>query len=439
MCFHRMKIKSYNPSAPKFGFVPCGKCEECRKANKNAWAFRLSVELENCRKLGWRVGFCTLTYSDSSLPHLPKSLWRDCTKYKSVPCFSKNDVRRFVLGIRKELWKKYRITAIKYMICSEYGSNTQRPHYHAIFSWNGSLSAEEFHKIICKHWLLGFVFPRTPLGGYDSHGYYHKPFEVDGSARLAAKYAAKYCCKDISFMNIVPYGDIDTKCPLWRNCDCFHVQSRSLGFCAIKDLSDEKKLDLYINGYGFIGEDELFQLPTYLKNKIVFDNYYVVDSNGKRLCRRRANKFFHENAEAIFEKKRKFYENLISQICTEQFWLDRGLDVARTREFCDIARYGMNGFASSSSDCAAAFLAYYGVDFKRSLDLAPFAQWLNRYDDAVFLEEIPTIGFREWYLIKMYFDFVFSAVAMVSNNSDLKVKPEDLVSDYWKSFDSVKP
>ena len=42
-----------------------------------------------------------------------------------------------------------------------------------------------------------------------------------------------------------------------------------------------------------------------MKNKIVYNKYYVVDENGKRLVRREATKFFEEHREELFNEKAK--------------------------------------------------------------------------------------------------------------------------------------
>ena len=49
--------------------------------------------------------------------------------------FSRTDVRTFIDNIRKRLFDLYHVTALRYMVCSEYGDHTKRPHYHGIVSF----------------------------------------------------------------------------------------------------------------------------------------------------------------------------------------------------------------------------------------------------------------------------------------------------------------
>ena len=195
MCLTPIRVKSNNPNGLSKAFVPCGHCKQCREASRSAWSIRLSLELQQCQDNGWLVGFITLTYNDACLPHLPKHLCSD-----SVPCFDKDQVREFIVNLRRDLCDDYNVTGLRYMVCSEYGSHTQRPHYHAIFSWSpevfdsygklvGGCSSSDFFALIKKHWKYGFVFPKDEIGGFDSHGYCHHPFLVRHSARFRCYHA----------------------------------------------------------------------------------------------------------------------------------------------------------------------------------------------------------------------------------------------------------
>ena len=96
MCYQPMKIKAVSPAAPTFQFVPCGECDECRRILKSAWSFRLGLELQKCLDDGYEIGFCTLTYNDGHLPHIPKICFRNPKDYKKVACFDKNECRKFI-------------------------------------------------------------------------------------------------------------------------------------------------------------------------------------------------------------------------------------------------------------------------------------------------------------------------------------------------------
>lgn len=88
---------------------PCGKCINCRAKSRQEWVFRLRMEYRNC-DFGL---FVTLTYDDDHLPSDGVSI---------------RDVQLFL----KRLRKKYKSKTLRYYICSEYGDNTHRAHYHAL-------------------------------------------------------------------------------------------------------------------------------------------------------------------------------------------------------------------------------------------------------------------------------------------------------------------
>lgn len=225
-----LKIKSVNKCGLKHGFVPCGVCYNCRSVIKNSWIFRLRCELSELAKKGWKIGFFTLTYDDKHLPHIPIELIS--SEFKRIPCFKKSDVREFFTKLKKWLNRKYgcyrgnngfgefQDLAPRYMVCSEYGEHTQRPHYHGIICVPGHVDMRELHNKIKQLWYSddydqmydsegrriapkkGFVFPFCFEGGFDSEGYEHKPFVCD-SVKAAACYAAKYVCKDLAYLDFI--------------------------------------------------------------------------------------------------------------------------------------------------------------------------------------------------------------------------------------------
>lgn len=111
--------------------VRCGKCQNCLNTTINDWCFRLEMEAKD-----WvNVDFVTLTYSPK---HVPLS-------ENGLPTLDKRDLQK--------LWKKLRRHGckIKYFAVGEYGSNSFRPHYHAIIF--GLQDVE----ILRKKWYFGFV------------------------------------------------------------------------------------------------------------------------------------------------------------------------------------------------------------------------------------------------------------------------------------------
>jgi hypothetical protein len=117
MCLHPIKA-SLNPEGGRPLLTPegelqlgCGKCAECISKRASEWAMRakheISLHQENC--------FLTLTYDDENLE----------SQY-----IVHEDFQKFLKRLRKKVGK------ISYMVSQEYGSKTNRPHFHAIiFGW----------------------------------------------------------------------------------------------------------------------------------------------------------------------------------------------------------------------------------------------------------------------------------------------------------------
>lgn len=112
--------------------VPCGRCPECLSQRRNDWSFRLVEELKHSTS----AYFITLTYTDDQIPY---------RKHSGQQTLDKRDVQLFIKKLRKrqETFLKQqnsrgskasprRNTTIRYYIAGEYGSETQRPHYHCI-------------------------------------------------------------------------------------------------------------------------------------------------------------------------------------------------------------------------------------------------------------------------------------------------------------------
>lgn len=83
--------------------------------------------------------FVTLTYADENLPYAPSG--------RSSLC--KKDFQDFMKRLRKELHPH----KIRYFACGEYGSKTERPHYHAIIFGID----ESFSELVASKWPHGMV------------------------------------------------------------------------------------------------------------------------------------------------------------------------------------------------------------------------------------------------------------------------------------------
>ena len=392
MCTRYLKVNSSSYAGVKSAFVPCGKCADCRRANQNAWTWRLLSEFYTAKKRGWNVGFITLTYSNEYLPHIPCCCFKNPLEYTKIPCFSREHVRGWIDDVR-QFFKYHRgfknEKNIRYFVCSEFGSSTHRPHYHALLAWSPEVSYECMFGI-CKHyWKYGLVGPKFYNG--DSK---NLPFEVVGDCSKVLQYVAKYVSKDIDFQDVTreykfydklsEYPDEDRQAVeramvrMYRHCLPFHIQSRSFGYEAIKNLSDDEKLKVLQHGMSVVGSDKLWQVPLYIRNKILFDNYYTFDETGKRLCRRHSSAFFEKYKRDIFEQKINFYADYICSM-TPEYLIKSGV----SPEMVDVCKHGLKTLRPpvliDVEEEAKMYLAYYGVNECACYDIPYYDQWLNRY------------------------------------------------------------
>ena len=103
--------------------VPCGKCIGCRLEYSRQWANRCLLELQYHDS----AFFCTFTYDDI---HVPLGLSVDRQTGEAVECMTLRK-RDFQL-LMKRIRKRFSNDSIRFFAAGEYGSDTFRPHYHAI-------------------------------------------------------------------------------------------------------------------------------------------------------------------------------------------------------------------------------------------------------------------------------------------------------------------
>lgn len=128
--------------------VNCGRCPYCRQRHIKGWIFRLEQEQMRSEN----AYFVTLTYNNKNLERTESNL----------PTLNHEHVKNFLKKLRKN--NKY---TIKYYCVGEYGTRTNRPHYHMIL-FNVSKAYEYDKKQKCKilyseqeriakHWNKGFI------------------------------------------------------------------------------------------------------------------------------------------------------------------------------------------------------------------------------------------------------------------------------------------
>lgn len=97
--------------------LPCGQCIGCRLDYSRRWATRLMLELP----YHTNNYFVTLTYNNDNLP----------IGTGVLPTLVPDDLQKFIKRLRKAQ-SQYTDTKLRFYACGEYGTKSNRPHYHLI-------------------------------------------------------------------------------------------------------------------------------------------------------------------------------------------------------------------------------------------------------------------------------------------------------------------
>lgn len=203
-------------SGTRSDIVPCGKCPACLSSRQATWAFRLQAE----QKFSHSSSFLTLTYSDENLPFTDNG----------NQSLDKSDFQKFL----KRLRKHHPDRQLKYYACGEYGTQTHRPHYHAIM-----FNAYEDAKLMQKCWPAGHI-------------------RLDPATPETIHYVTKYIQKRT-------YNEITDE--LDDRIKEFALQSKGLG---LKYLSPQmtKYLRNQFKPYLISAEGKKVPMPRYFKEKL---------------------------------------------------------------------------------------------------------------------------------------------------------------------------
>jgi len=162
--------------------IACGQCIGCRLERSRQWAVRCmheaSLHEDNC--------FITLTYSDE---YLPRAIDVETGEIGAgvLPSLNKRDMQLFMKRLRKE----FSHVKIRFLQCGEYGSQTGRPHHHAL--------------LFCFDFPDKYLFARNQRLGVN---YYRSPIleklwpfglcAIGDLTFESAAYVARYCVKKFS-------------------------------------------------------------------------------------------------------------------------------------------------------------------------------------------------------------------------------------------------
>lgn len=99
-------------------YVPCGHCAWCLSAYRDEWVFRMKIEAKD----HLYNYFNTFTYRDEDLEYSVNS-----DTGELVPTVCMSHIQNFHRKLRKDGFK------FRFLVSSEYGPQTFRPHYHGIY------------------------------------------------------------------------------------------------------------------------------------------------------------------------------------------------------------------------------------------------------------------------------------------------------------------
>lgn len=218
--------------------VPCGKCAQCAKDKINSWYFRIQQEI----KVSTSVHFVTLTYDEEKVPIV-----------NGVKTLDKRDCQLFLKRLRKKEEN------LRYYLVGEYGTNTKRPHYHAIM-----FNIKDIRNIQ-KEWGNGFTF--SP------------PLDKNGAE---IRYVLKYLNKEKK-------GKIKDAEPE------FSLMSKGIGKNYLTEAMKKYHLQSVEKSYVMGKDGHKLPMPKYYKEKIYTEDSKITRAQVTKYLAKRSEEKANEN------------------------------------------------------------------------------------------------------------------------------------------------
>lgn len=265
MCLYPITVKTVDSyGMPVNQSVPCGKCIECLKDRQNSWKIRLVEESRD----HLYCYFFTLTYRNETALKIDYG--------KTFYTFRKQDIQKWLKRSRTNLSRTLkRDITLRYFICSEYGPNTGRGHFHGLFFSDVS---PRFIASVFNDWIEKF--------GFVDYKHISNLNILSDGVHAIGEYLAKYCCKVPLLMS-----DVEKEIQFLVSEDVlpapFYVCSKGIGLSYVDSLKRyhrphshdlKQRVQLTFDRAKYHSGAFTYKLPRYYKERL-FYSYDDVETN----------------------------------------------------------------------------------------------------------------------------------------------------------------
>ena len=209
---------------------------------------------------------------------------------------------------------------------------------------------------------------------------------------------------------------------------------------------------IFVHGISFQGDGLTYKIPIYIKNRIVFDNYYIInEKTGKRLVRRKASAFFEKYKNELFREKARFYENLFKESLQPDYFIRRGLNEEQAQKFTTALTYykdcvntalGFDVFGSGVF--SHYYMCYFGIKRSNCKTINSFNdavnQWMRRYKEPQTLEVIKNneqVDYTIWKSIQNFCSMMLGCNTYCNMSATIQHEKDDRlnkkIQDYFNN------
>lgn len=421
----------------------CGRCPSCLQKKAN----RLTNRIINSTEPGEVIYFATLTYSNDNVPFFlldelntstdVLTIYREGVALDNIsvaPVFKKEltnfhplnndilsfnrvgvayykDVQDFIKRFKEYFQYHFGPREFKYFICSEYGGESQRPHFHLLF-WDSRKEFDKYREAFFASWQFHDMSKLDP----------ERTFEV---ARNVASYVASYV-NCASYVSPFLRSHFPTK----------HSFSRSVGV-GFSDFKGPHLVDIIErNGYfeycyktskQGVPVLAVLQIPAYALSRYFpkFKGHNRLDSNSLALCASQPARLISFIRQLGFRPLGTRPDGL------DDLHLARTALTNASKRLCNELGYEYNN----------AWQAYYGWLYTRAIALygKTTLKYFYTNPDRIELESYDNISEIKGYANVKFHNTDTVAVPKVSNESlEALVNAQSNVELDCNNFQSVR-